>query len=157
MLNKLTARPSNPDGQPCKRKQWTDWLLQAGASGLFLSSAIPKLVGNPAIHAKMDRLGFDGEFTYLLGSVELITALLFLIPGVLYCAKRLAVLTLSLAMFSHLFKLGISYNEQGELYLLTMGSLGTLGAGMVVYRRRQELAMILHRLLNPGNKGVQVS
>ena len=120
-----------------------DWLLQIGLAALFFSSAIAKLMGNPVVIAQFHNLGFEEHFVLILGLIEVLTGVLLLIPKVAHCGGILAAITLSGAIFSHSLKLGISFNEKGEYYLLTMGTLGLLGAIMIIFRRRNELLEIM--------------
>lgn len=120
-----------------------DWLLQIGLATLFFASAISKLMGNSVVIAKFSRLGFEEHIVLILGLVEVVTGVLLLIPKVAHCGGILAALTLTGAIFSHSFKLGISFNEKGEFYLLTMGTLGLIGAILIIFRRRGELLEIM--------------
>ena len=116
-----------------------DWLLQVGLASLFFASSTSKLVGNPVVIAQFGKLGYEEYFVMALGILELVTGLMLLIPKVAHCGGILAVMTLSGIIISHTFKLGISFSEKGELYLFTMGTLGLIGALMVIYRRHWEL------------------
>lgn len=120
-----------------------DWLLQIGLATLFFSSAIAKLMGNPVVIAQFHKLGFEEHFVLILGLVEVLTGVLLLIPKVAHCGGILAAITLSGAIFSHSFKLGISFNEKGEFYLLTMETLGLIGAILIIIRSRNELLEIM--------------
>jgi putative oxidoreductase len=125
-----------------------DWFLQIGLATLFFASATSKLIGNPVVIAQFTRLGFEEPFVLILGIIEVLTGVLLLIPKVAHCGGILAVVTLTGVIFSHTFKLGISFNEKGEFYLLTMGTLGLIGAVMIIFRRRGELAEIFQNSLN---------
>jgi len=131
-----------------------DWLLQIGLASLFFASSISKLMGNPVVIAQFGKLGFEPYFVMGLGILEVFTGILLFIPRVAHCGGVLAAMTLSGVIFSHSLKLGISFSEKGEFYLLTMGMLGLVGAFTIIYRRRGELVEIMLNAYNNIRKSV---
>src|SRR6266567_7810016 len=56
------------------------WILQIGAAGMFLMVGFLKLSGDPQLVGLFDAIGLGQWFRYLTGSVEVLGALLLLIP-----------------------------------------------------------------------------
>jgi putative oxidoreductase len=56
------------------------WILQIGAAGMFLMVGFLKLSGDPQLVGLFDAIGLGQWFRYLTGSLEVLGALLLLIP-----------------------------------------------------------------------------
>src|SRR4029077_11283297 len=56
------------------------WILQIGAAGMFLMVGFFKLSGDPRMVALFDAIGLGQWFRYVTGSLEVLGALLLLIP-----------------------------------------------------------------------------
>ena len=56
------------------------WILQIGAAGMFLMVGFFKLSGDPRMVGLFDAIGLGQWFRYLTGSLEVLGALLLLIP-----------------------------------------------------------------------------
>ena len=57
------------------------WILQIGAAGMFLMAGFSKLSGDPQMVGLFDAIGLGQWFRYLTGSLEVLGAVLLLIPG----------------------------------------------------------------------------
>jgi putative oxidoreductase len=56
------------------------WILQIGAAGMFLMVGFFKLTGDPQMVGLFDAIGLGQWFRYVTGSLEVLGALLLLIP-----------------------------------------------------------------------------
>ena len=56
------------------------WILQIGAAGMFLMVGFLKLSGDPQMVGLFDAIGLGQWFRYVTGSLEVLGALLLLIP-----------------------------------------------------------------------------
>src|SRR6266498_5489757 len=56
------------------------WILQIGAAGMFLMVGFLKLSGDPQLVGLFEAIGLGQWFRYLTGSLEVLGAILLLIP-----------------------------------------------------------------------------
>ena len=56
------------------------WILEIGAAGMFLMVGFFKLTGDPQMVGLFDAIGLGQWFRYVTGSLEVLGALLLLIP-----------------------------------------------------------------------------
>ena len=56
------------------------WILQIGAAGMFLMVSFFKLSGDPRMVGLFDAIGLGQWFRYLTGSLEVLGAVLLLVP-----------------------------------------------------------------------------
>jgi uncharacterized membrane protein YphA (DoxX/SURF4 family) len=82
------------------------WILQIGAAGMFLMVGFLKLSGDPQLVGLFDAIGLGQWFRYLTGSVEVLGALLLLIPRLSGLGALLLVGTMLGAVATHLFIVG---------------------------------------------------
>jgi uncharacterized membrane protein YphA (DoxX/SURF4 family) len=82
------------------------WALQIVSAGMFLLAGALKLTGNPLMVQEFGVIGLGQWFRYLTGTIEVVSAVLLLIPSVAaYGAAALAV-TMIGAILAHLFVIG---------------------------------------------------
>ena len=82
------------------------WALQIISAGMFLLAGSLKLTGNPLMVQEFGVIGLGQWFRYLTGTIEVVSAVLLLIPSVAaYGAAALAV-TMVGAILAHLFVIG---------------------------------------------------
>lgn len=82
------------------------WTLQIVSAAMFLMAGSMKLLGNPAMVQMFAVLGLGQWFRYLTGTIEVVSAVLLLIPALAaYGAAALAV-TMVGAIITHLFIIG---------------------------------------------------
>jgi uncharacterized membrane protein YphA (DoxX/SURF4 family) len=82
------------------------WFLQIVSAGMFLMSGTLKLSGNPMMAQMFGVIGLGQWFRYLTGAIEVVGAVLLVIPSVAaYGALALAV-TMIGAIVTHLFIVG---------------------------------------------------
>src|SRR4051812_28582575 len=82
------------------------WILQITAAGMFLMAGFAKLSGNPLMVQMFAAIGLGQWFRYLTGSLELIGAVLLLIPRLSGLGALLLVCVMLGAVATHLFILG---------------------------------------------------
>ena len=104
------------------------WVLQVLLGALFLMSAVPKLMSNPGAVQMFQDFGYPDNFYLLIGVIEVVGAILLLIPVLAaYGASVLAVIMIG-ASVTHLV------NDEMSRVLFTLILCGLLVA--VGYLRR---------------------
>jgi hypothetical protein len=73
---------------------------------MFLMAAVPKLKGDPMMVSVFQAIGIGQWFRYLTGGLEVVGALLMLIPALSGLGASLLVVVMIGAVASHLFILG---------------------------------------------------
>jgi len=82
------------------------WFLQIVSAGMFLLAGTMKLSGNPMMVQMFGVIGLGQWFRYLTGTIEVVGAVLLLIPSAaIYGAVPLAA-TMIGAILTHLFIVG---------------------------------------------------
>ena len=82
------------------------WVLQIAAAALFLFAGGAKLAGAPMMVQLFDAIGVGQWFRYVTGAIEVLGAILLLVPSLaLFGALALAV-TMVGAIITHLFVVG---------------------------------------------------
>jgi putative oxidoreductase len=79
------------------------WILQIGAAGMFLMAGFFKLSGDPRMVGLFDAIGFGQWFRYVTGSLEVLGAVLLLIPRLSGLGALLLVGAMLGAVATHLF------------------------------------------------------
>ena len=104
------------------------WILQIAAAGMFLMAGFSKLSGNPQMVEMFDAVGLGQWFRYVTGSVEVLGAVLLLIPRLSGVGALLLVGTMLGAVATHLFVIGGS--PVPAIIFLTV-------TGLIAWGRRQ--------------------
>jgi putative oxidoreductase len=82
------------------------WALQIASAAMFLFAGSLKLVGAPLMVQEFAAIGLGQWFRYLTGTIEVVSAVLLLIPSLAgYGAAALAI-TMVGAITAHLFIIG---------------------------------------------------
>ena len=98
------------------------WALQIFSAALFLFAGVSKLSGVPAMVQTFAVIGIGQWFRYMTGTVEVVSAVLLLIPSVAsYGAAALAV-TMIGAIITHLFVIG----GNPAIPIVLLGSTATI-------------------------------
>src|SRR5258708_2788682 len=113
------------------------WILQIGAAGMFLMVGFFKLSGDPQMVGLFDAIGLGQWFRYLTGSLEVLGAVLLLIPRLSGLGALLLVGVMLGAVPTHLFVVGGSPLPAIILLIVT---------GVVAWGRRERTMNILARL-----------
>src|SRR5258705_6144233 len=95
------------------------WILQIGAAGMFLMVGFFKLSGDPQMVGLFDAIGLGQWFRYVSGSLEVLGAILLLIPRLSGLGAMLLVGVMLGAVQTHLFVVGRSLLPAINLLLVT--------------------------------------
>lgn len=82
------------------------WIVQIATAGMFLFAGSLKLTGAPPMVAMFDAIGIGQWFRYLTGTIEVVSAILLLIPSLAFFGALLLVPTMVGAILTHLFVVG---------------------------------------------------
>jgi len=82
------------------------WILQIGAAGMFLMVGFLKLSGDPQLVGLFEAIGLGQWFRYVTGSLEILGAVLLLIPRLSGVGALLLVGVMLGAVPTHLFVVG---------------------------------------------------
>ena len=110
------------------------WILQIGAAGMFLMAGFFKLSGDPRMVGMFEAIGFGQWFRYLTGSLEVLAAVLLLIPRLSGVGALLLAGVMLGAVATHLFIVGGSPLPAIILLIVT---------GAIAWGRRQRTMDIL--------------
>lgn len=110
------------------------WILQVGAAAMFVMAAYPKLKGDPMVVGMFDKIGFGQWFRYVTGGLEMLGALLLLIPRLCGLGGLLLFCVMVGALATHLFIIG--GNPTGAIVLLMVTAI-------VAWGRRDRTASLL--------------
>lgn len=82
------------------------WALQIISAGMFLLSGTLKLAGNPMMVQMFGVIGVGQWFRYLTGGIEVVAAVLLLIPSLAAYGAAVLAVTMVGAVLTHLFIVG---------------------------------------------------
>ena|SRR5499426_908919 len=119
------------ESQPSKALSVTLWTLQALAAAAFLMAGATKLAGAEMHVAMFGKIGLGQWLRYFTGSVEVICAVLLLLPKTAGIGAALLAATMAGAVATHLFIIGGSPLPAIMLLLIT--------AAVAWYRRPESL------------------
>ena len=112
------------------------WVLQIALAALFLMAGFAKLSGDPQMVGMFQTIGVGQWFRYVTGGVEVVAALLLLIPRFCGVGALLLVPTMLGAIATHLFVVGGS--SVVPLVLLIV-------AGLIAWGRRDRTRRLIAR------------
>src|SRR5882762_9305 len=110
------------------------WVLQIGAAGMFLMVGFFKLSGDPQMVGLFDAIGLGQWFRYVTGSLEVLGAVLLLIPRLSGLGALLLVGAMLGAVATHLFV--VVGSALGAFILLIV-------TGVIAWGRRQQTMNLL--------------
>ena len=110
------------------------WVLQIGAAGMFLMVGFLKLSGDPQMVGLFDAIGLGQWFRYVTGSLEVLGAILLLVPRLSGLGALLLVGVMLGAVPTHLFVVGGSPLSAIILLIVT---------GVTAWGRRQRTINVL--------------
>jgi putative oxidoreductase len=119
------------ESQPSKALNVTLWILQALAAVAFLMAGATKLAGAEMHVAMFEKIGLGQWFRYFTGGLEVICAILLLVPRRVGIGAALLTATMVGAVATHLFIIGGSAAPALVLLLIT--------AAVAWYRRPDSL------------------
>jgi putative oxidoreductase len=82
------------------------WTLQVAVAAMFLMAGTSKLAGVPMMVQMFDAIGIGQWFRYLTGTIEVLSAILLLVPQLARYGALAAVATMVGAVFVHLAVVG---------------------------------------------------
>jgi len=82
------------------------WALQIISAGMFLMAGTLKLTGNPMMVQMFDTIGVGQWFRYLTGSIEVVGAVVLLVPAIASYGAAVLAATMVGAIITHLFIVG---------------------------------------------------
>ena len=82
------------------------WTLQVGSAAMFLFAGGLKLAGVPLMVHEFGIIGLGQWFRYFTGGLEIISAVLLLVPSVAFFGALALAATMVGAIFTHLFIIG---------------------------------------------------
>ena len=94
------------------------WLAQLVAAGILGTAGVAKLLAAPDPVALFTLLGAEPWGRVLVGSLELLSTLLLLLPRTAVFGGGLAVLLMLGAIATHLFKIGVAYGGDPTLFIM---------------------------------------
>jgi uncharacterized membrane protein YphA (DoxX/SURF4 family) len=127
-----------------------DWIVRIVVAIVLLQTLFFKFTGARESVYIFSTLGAEPWGRVGSGVVELVAAILLLIPRTAVYGAILALGTIAGAIFAHLTKLGIAVSavdDHGELFALAM--VVFIGSLVVLYIRRSEIPVIGPKLVSP--------
>ncbi|MBS1680531.1 MAG: DoxX family protein [Bacteroidetes bacterium] len=97
-------------------KTTTQWIARIIAAALMLQTLYYKFTGASESVELFEQLGAEPEGRIGTGVFELIASVLILIPATVWLGALLAVGLMSGAILSHVFVIGITRNDGGQLF-----------------------------------------
>jgi uncharacterized membrane protein YphA (DoxX/SURF4 family) len=118
---------------PSRWKSVSLWVVRGVLALAFAAAGAAKLYGVPMLVEEFEHLGLGQWFRYFTGSLELIGAILILLPPVVAFGGVLLSCIMVGAPISHLFVIGGS--PVPALVLLTLSAIGA-------YAKRSQCALL---------------
>ena len=97
------------EGRPTRRSRTLGgilWTLQIVSAVMFVMAGASKLAGAPMMVQMFDTIGIGQWFRYATGTIEVVSALLLLIPPMSAYAAAVLTATMGGAILTHLFIIG---------------------------------------------------
>ena len=128
MAQVLTEGTRSASGSTGKIMNVALWALQIAAAGMFLMVGFLKLSGDPQLVGLFEAIGIGQWFRYLTGTLEVVGAILLLIPRTSGLAALMLAGVMACAIVTHVFIVGGS--PLGAIILLVV-------TGLIAWGRRQ--------------------
>ena len=129
-----TAHPPLATATPGKALNIALWTLQVLVALAFIAAGSGKLLGSPAMVALFDAVGIGQWFRYVTGSLEVLGALLLIVPGKTVFGAVLLACVMAGAVVAHLTVLHTAPTAPLVLFALT---------ALIAWGRRTQLADLL--------------
>lgn len=120
------------------------WLLQVLAAIILLQTLYYKFTGAPESIYIFETIGMEPLGRYGSGIIELIAALLLLVPRLNWMGAILASFVMSVALYIHIFNLGLEIKGDGGsmFYLAVTTCVCSLA---ILWIRRKKMVQTLNR------------
>jgi putative oxidoreductase len=112
------------------------WVLQVGAAAMLGMAGFAKLFGEPAMIGLFEAIGIGQWFRYVTGGLEVLGAVLLLVPALAGVGALLLACVMLGAIATHLFVIGGT--PAMPLVLL-------VAVGIIAYARRERTLRLLGR------------
>lgn len=122
--------------RPPRWKSAALWTLKGLLAAAFLSAGGAKIYGVPMMVENFEHIGFGQWFRYLTGILEVIGAIVVLVPGVAAFGGVLLICIMGGAVATHLLLIGGSVVPAIILLILS---------AVVVYAHRDQIDSLFHR------------
>ena len=106
ILKGITMKIKASNQRSPKAKHIALWSLQVLIAAAFLMAGFAKLSGQPMMVEVYEKIGVGQWFRYVTGSIEVVSAILLLIPRLTPVGSALLVCTMIGAVATHLFIIG---------------------------------------------------
>jgi hypothetical protein len=113
------------------------WIAQLVAAGILGMAGVFKWMSAPESIRLFEQLGAEPWGRYLMGTAELVTTLLLLVPRTPAWGGLAAMGLMTGAIGVHLFTIGIVYEGDASLFMM---AVATFVSGMVVFLIRRRAA-----------------
>lgn len=124
---------------------YISWALQLLCALILLQTLFFKFTAAPESVYIFEKVGLGTAGRIGTGVVEMIAALLLLVPSLVWLGAGLGMGIMTGAIFSHLTLLGIEVQGDGG-YLFFLGLVVFVGCGIVLYLHRQQIPIIGSKL-----------
>jgi uncharacterized membrane protein YphA (DoxX/SURF4 family) len=117
------------------------WILRLTAAGILLQTLFFKFTGAPESVYIFETVGMEPFGRYASGIVELIAAILLLIPKFNWLGAMLSLGVMSGAILSHLTILGIEVKEDGGL-LFILAIIVFISSSILLFKSRSDIPIV---------------
>lgn len=126
------------------------WTLQLAASAVLATAATGKLMSHAESVAMFQQLNFDPGGRYLIGVLELVAALLLLVPQSIVWGAVLGWGLMTGALIAHCTRLG--FQGETESFGL-MAAAVWLGCTMIIFLRRKQSQSLRRMFARSDDEG----
>ena len=119
-MTTLTQTWSEPKAESSRVKVAIVWTLQILSAAMFLFAGASKFAGSAPMVQAFAAIGLGQWFRYLTGTIEIVSAVLLLVPSLALFGSLALAVTMVGAIITHLFILG--GNPAPAIFLLASTS-----------------------------------
>ena len=105
-MTSLTQTWSEPRAESSRVKVAIVWMLQIFSAAMFLFAGASKLAGAAPMVQVFGAIGIGQWFRYLTGAIEVVSAVLLLVPSLALFGSLALAVTMVGAIITHLFIVG---------------------------------------------------
>lgn len=138
-MSSTTINQENVSKSTGKVKNISLWVVQILLAGMFLMAGSSKLSGNEQMINSFAQLGFGQWFRYLTGAIEVVAAILLLVPKFSGLGALLLIPTMIGAIAAHAFILGGGFTPALVLLILSV---------VVAIGRKDQIIDLLNSITN---------
>jgi hypothetical protein len=135
-MSATLAKETSPARPAGKAGNVALWVLQVAAAAMLAMAGFGKLTGNPDMIALFDAVGIGQWFRYVTGGLEVLGAVLLLVPALAGVGGLLLAGVMLGAVLTHLFIIGGSPVVPLVLMIVT---------GYIAFARRDRTLRLLGR------------